>query len=434
MVPAGANVGARMVGGGTRVLAREWVAAVDLGTTKATALVGRHGPAGWRLAGHGHASMRGVEKGAVTDPEAAARSVRLALERAFAGLGLSPGGADGAPAEGDGPVPAVFLGVAGESILDEPVTAEVDVDQGRVRPEHVEQCAGAIAASSGPTRATLHVLGQAFAVQPGKWLDDPVGRPGARLRGRARLVTSTASQVAAIRKTAEGAPLAVADLILNAIAAGWSVLDSDERAAGTAVVDFGGGTLDVALFAGGGPARVASLPLGSGYITADLAIGLGIPWAAAESLKCRHARVDGALVQRVVEVPGQGGMTVELPLVDEIVSARADEILERAEPVIREMREEVGLPGGVVLTGGGVALRGLPKRAMEIWNVPVRVGTPRPVEDRFQALATPGAAAAMGLLDLARRSPLQSARSVMPAMPMAVAMGRRLVAWLSGLV
>ncbi|MBE3591162.1 MAG: rod shape-determining protein [Firmicutes bacterium] len=322
-----------------------WVAVADLGTTKTLALVAVRERAGLRVVAHGQAVTRGLRHGRVTDVAAAASSLRLAVERAAAGL-----------AE----LPPLHLGVAAPAA-------------------------------------------EAWAA-------------------------------GAEREAAAAAGLEVAAVVPNALAAAEAVLDRAEAEAGAAVVDIGGGSCDVAAFDRGRLVHTASIGMGSAYITNDLAIGLGIPWAAAESLKLRHARVDGALLQKTVEVPTEGGTrAVELPFVQEIALARVDEILEAVKAALEEARAAgCRFGAGVVLTGGGAALRGLAKRAMEVWDLPVRFGAPQLGDERWTGLETPQAAAAMGLLRLAAAAPAAAAASAREEPPATFA--RRLWAWLAGLV
>ncbi|MBX6350284.1 MAG: hypothetical protein IRZ11_02070 [Clostridia bacterium] len=413
---------------GARKTAGEWVAAVDLGTTKALALVARRTAGGWRLAGLGRAPARGVGRGAVTDPEAAGRALADALDRAVAGLGLAR------PGEGRAGLPPLWLNVAGEAVYDEPARAEVAVARGRVREEDVLALRELLTAACGLERAAVGLFDERFLAAPGRPLPEPVGKPAARLLGEARVVSCPGPLALALRSAAAAAGCEVAQIVPAGVASAWAVLDGEERREGAVALDFGAGTIDLAVFRDGEPVRAASLPLGSQYITNDLALGLGIPWMAAEALKCRHARVDGALVQREVPVPGGAGGTVELPLVDEIVLARTDELLERAGAAIEELCEGRPPAAGVVLTGGGVALRGFPKRAMEVWGWPVRLGAPAAGDDRFPAAASPAAATAVGLIACAERSPALLAGGAIQERTGVVAASRRLVAWLSGLV
>lgn len=397
-----------------------WVAAVDLGTTKTLALVAERHRSGVRLAGHGQATTRGLRKGQATDAETVARSIRLAVERACAGVAAAP---------------PVWLGVAGADVHAEVAEVAVPLPEGRVRREDVRALRSLFHEGSLPgQRETVHVVEHGFATQPGRWLHQPVGRPGTELACRALVVTAPAGQLALLREAASAAGLDVAAISLNALAAAEAVLDPAEAEAGVAVVDIGGGTCDVAAFDRGRAVHVASIGLGSAYITNDLAIGLGIPWAAAETLKRRHARVDGALVQKTVEVAAEDGVrVVELPFVQEIVLARVDEILEAVRAALQEARARCRFGAGAVLTGGGASLKGLAKRAMDVWDLPVRLGVPQLGDERWAALESPQAAAAVGLLRLAARGAAPSARA-RPVADAPASIARRLMAWLAGLV
>ena len=127
--------------------------------------------------------------------------------------------------------------------------------------------------------------------------------------------------------------LGVQDIVLEQLASSESVLSSDEKELGVAMIDIGGGTSDLAVFYQGSIKHTSVLTIAGSQMTNDIAIGLRTPNQDAEKIKHTHGCALSALVgeDETIEVPSVGGRevrTVSRKILSEILEARAREMFE----------------------------------------------------------------------------------------------------------
>jgi cell division protein FtsA len=170
-------------------------------------------------------------------------------------------------------------------------------------------------------------------------------------------------------------------LLLQALAAGRSVLTPDEQDLGVALIDLGGGTTDVLVYNEGAPYSTFTIPVGGHEVTKDISTIKGISIEAAERIKQEAACCWEALLERSddILVPTMGGrapLAIPRSHIYGIVKPRMEEIFE----LVKQKLDCLGLPrplsGGVVITGGGASLTGAVDLAGDIFKMPVRMGLP----------------------------------------------------------
>ncbi len=204
-------------------------------------------------------------------------------------------------------------------------------------------------------------------------------------------------------KCANKAGLNVIDIVLEPLASAEAVLAADERDLGVCLIDIGGGTTDVAVFADGSIKHTSVLGLGGYHITNDIAVGLRTPFDEAERIKKRFgvasARYLGS--DDIITVPSVGGRRpreVSRKILCEIIEPRVDEILSLARQELMKAGLEDRIPSGVALTGGCSALDGLAELAEEIFESPVRRGVPTRVGGLQDVVRGPMYATGVGLV------------------------------------
>src|SRR3954471_24583876 len=105
-------------------------------------------------------------------------------------------------------------------------------------------------------------------------------------------------------------------------------------------------------------------------------------------------------------VAGRAPRQLSRQILCDILQPRAEEVLMHVADEIKDAGWERQLSSGVVLTGGGALLAGMPEIAEQVFDAPVRVGFPE--RDRFGGLVedvqSPAWAAAAGLALLAYRT------------------------------
>jgi cell division protein FtsA len=368
------------------------VCGLDLGTTKICMLIGRVLPdQPVEVISTGYAESAGLRKGVVVDLEEAAASIRKAADEAERKAGIS--------------IDWVTAGMSGDHIQSfnchgavsiegkhQEVT-DADVDQ-------VIQAAQSIPIPPG--REIIHVLPQEFLLDNRGEIQSPVGLTGSRLDANVHVVTCDAAQRQNVINAVNRAQMRVGRSILSQLASAEAVLAKDERELGTAVVDIGGGTTDIALFARNAIRFTSVLPVGGAHFTRDLAIGLRTPVEDAERIKKEVGTVvlDGIADDETVEITSVG--TGDLRQASrrtacQILRDRALELLEIVRAQLDRGGDRTQLVGGVVLTGGGSMLGGLLELAEQTLELPVRQGLPFGALGLSEELSHPVYATAIGL-------------------------------------
>jgi cell division protein FtsA len=225
---------------------------------------------------------------------------------------------------------------------------------------------------------------------------------GFRLDADTHVVTAAAASVRNLVKCIRGVGVEVEDVVLEPLAAGMAVLRHDERANGAVLIDMGGGTTDVAIFKEGNVWHTAVLPVGGYQITRDIAIGLGVPFEMAESLKLKYGRLTPATNGKAppAEAPMrvENGHGVMIQDINDIIRARVEEILRLTLVELPSVDVLSMAPSGVVITGGSAKLPGIDALCSEAFRAPCRVGVPFNMHGLTDVLYDPAFATSVGLL------------------------------------
>ena len=205
---------------------------------------------------------------------------------------------------------------------------------------------------------------------------------GVRLEAKVLIVTGAVSSAQNIVKCAQRTGLNVADIVLQPLASSLATLSEDEKELGVCLVDIGGGTTDIAIFANGAILHTAVLALGGNHLTNDVAVGLRTPTHEAERIKKAYGCAMASMVDRgeTIEVPSVGGgqpRVLSRQILAEIIEPRVEEIFMLVQHEIQKCGLEEAIASGVVITGGSTLLSGMTEMAEEVLGVPVRRGMPK---------------------------------------------------------
>ena len=230
-------------------------------------------------------------------------------------------------------------------------------------------------------REILHVLPQEFVVDDQDGIGDPTGMTGTRLEVNVHVITCSTTAAQNTVTCVNRAGLEVIDTVLTQLAAAEACLTPDEKELGVALVDIGGGTTDLAIFEKGSLWHTAVLQVGGEHFTNDVAVALRTPVNEAEKIKKKHGCALTSMVpeEDSIEVPSVGGRKPRImarQVLGDVLQARAEEICQMVLTEIRRAGFDRSLNSGVVLTGGGAILEGMPEIAEQIFDMPVRRGTP----------------------------------------------------------
>jgi len=216
-------------------------------------------------------------------------------------------------------------------------------------------------------------------------------------------VTGAITSAQNIIKCANRAGLDVDDIVLEQLGSSEAVLTPEEKELGVAIVDIGGGTTDLVIFANGAIKHTAVFSLAGSHITNDISMGLRTPVEEAEKIKKRYGCALISLVRKdeTIEVPSVGGRkprVLSRQTLAEIIEPRVEEILTLVHNEVVRTGYANLISSGVILTGGGAIMEGMPELAEQIFNVPVRRGTPTGVEGLVDLVNSPMYATGVGLV------------------------------------
>jgi cell division protein FtsA len=377
---------------------------LDIGTSKVVCLVAELQPTEGlealrgrthlaRIIGIGHQRSQGLKGGVVIDLEAAEASIRQAVHAAERMAKVE--------------IRSVIVNLTGGRLGSQHFAAQVGVRGGAVTPMDLHRVLEAASGHSpNPGRAVLHALPTGFSLDSQEAIVDPSGMIGETLGVDLHVLTAEHSAARNLMLAVERCHLGIEAVIATPYASGLSTLVDDEAEMGVAVVDLGGSTTSVGVFAGGHLAHADALAVGGMHVTMDIARGLTTRFACAERLKTLHgAAIASSSDERdmVAVDPIEGderevAQHVPKSHLVRIIKPRVEEILELVHDRLKEAGFAAQAGRRLVLTGGGSQLVGLPEAARRILRGQVRIGRPLGIKGLPEAAKGPAFSAAVGLL------------------------------------
>lgn len=398
--------------------ADEFSVGLDIGTTKIVAIVGRRNAAGKiEVMGVGRSGSLGVNKGIVTNIAQTIKSIQTAVANAEKNAGVK--------------ITKVTVGIAGKHIRslqhsdyimrEEPqeIITEKDIELLKSQVQKLVML---------PGEQIIHVLPQEYKIDSDGEIREPIGMHGKRLEANFHVVVGQMSSIKNIMRCVEEAGLVMESLTLEPLASSEAVLTKEEKEAGVAIVDIGGGTTDVAIFKDNIIRHTCVIPYGGGIITDDIKEGCSIIEKYAEKLKVRFGSAVPELEKDTafVTIPGLHGRAdkeISLKTLAQIINARVEEILEMVNNEIKAYgayEQKKKLIAGIILTGGGSNLKNLRQLSNYITGFDARIGFANEYvcNDKNQYLKGPEYATSIGLLmeslRIREKGPVETADFVAP--------------------
>lgn len=376
------------------------VVGLDIGTTKICTVVGDVSDGQVNIIGIGTFPSKGLRKGVVINIESTVQSIKKAVEEA--------------ELMADCHITSVYAGIAGGHIKGINSHGVIAVKNKEITEKDKNRVIDAASAVAIPMdREIIHIIPQEFIVDDQDGIRDPVGMSAVRLEGRVHIVTGAITSAQNIVKCANRAGLDVDDIVLEQLGSSEAVLTPEEKELGAAIIDIGGGTTDLVIFANGSIKHTAVFSMAGNHITNDISVGLRTPAEEAEKIKIRYGCALTSLVRKdeTIKVPSVGGRdprVLSRQNLAEIIEPRVDEILNLVWDEVVKMGFKNLLASGVILTGGSAILEGVPELAEQIFNLPVRRGTPIGIGGLVDLVNSPIYATGVGLVLYGSRNKAQS--------------------------
>ena len=369
----------------------ELVVGLDIGTSKICAVVGEVRPDGVvEIIGMGSHPSVGLRKGVVVNIDNTVNSIKEAVEEAETMAGCE--------------ISSVFAGIAGGHVKGFNSHGVIALKNREVSKRDIERVIDAARAVAIPMdREVIHTLPQEFIVDDQAGISDPAGMSGVRLEVKVHIVTGAVTSAQNIIRCANRAGLDVYDIVLESLASSEAVLTDEERNLGVALVDFGGGTTDLAIFSQGSIKHTSVLALGGDNLTNDVAIGIRTPFKEAEKIKIKYGCALSSLIGKdeTIEVPSVGGgkpRIISRELLGEILELRVAEVFELIQQEMIKSGYDDLVISGVVATGGSSLLPGVPEIVEQVFNMPSRIGYPVDIGGLKDIINSPMYATAVGLV------------------------------------
>ena len=369
--------------------------ALDIGTTKICAIAGRRDRHGkLEVLGFGRVNSEGVLRGVVSNIEKTVKAISEAVASAQRSAGTD--------------FRVVHVGIAGQHIksLQHRGILTRDNDHTEISQRDIDRLISDMyKLVLPPGDKILHVIPQEYTVDNEQGITDPIGMSGIRLEANFHIITGQISASNNIYRCVERTGLKVSNMTLEPIASAAAVLSDEEKEAGVALVDMGGGTTDITIFKDGIIRHTAVSPFGGNVITKDIKEGCTVMGQQAEKLKIKFgsALADEVYDNRIISIPGLRGRDhkeVSEKNLARIIQARVEEILDYVLWEIRRSGFERKLIAGIVLTGGGALLNHIDKLAEFHTGMSTRVGVPveHLAHGYHEQLSSPIYATGVGLL------------------------------------
>jgi len=367
------------------------IVGLDIGTSKICAVVGEIRPDGQiDIIGMGSHPSVGLRKGVVINIENTVNSIKEAVEEAETMAGCE--------------ISSVFAGIAGGHIKGFNSHGVIALKNREVSKRDIERVIDAARAVAIPMdREVIHTLPQEFIVDDQSGITDPTGMAGVRLEVKIHIVTGAVTSAQNIIKCANRAGLDVYDIILESLASSEAILNDEERNLGVALVDFGGGTTDLAIFSENSIKHTSVLTLGGDNLSNDIAVGIRTPFKEAEKIKIKYGCGLTSLIgqDETIKVPSVGGReprTMGRKILGEILEPRVEEIFSLIHhEMLRSGYDEL-VTSGIVITGGSALLPGVPEIVEQVFNMPARIGYPVNIGGLKEIVNSPMYATAVGLV------------------------------------
>ncbi len=373
----------------------EIIAAVDIGTTKIVALVGRKTRYNrFEILGFGTTPSKGIKRGVVSNVDETVKSIQTALNKAHQSSEII--------------FNEVFVGIAGQHVRSTKSRNTIKVSSSnsiitRKDIKDLEDITRQTIPEAG--EEVIDVIPQSYIVDKETGIENPIGMYGNILQGNYHIIFGKMSMVNNIKKCATIAGLKVKTLILEPLASAEAVLSDVEKESGVAMIDIGGGTTDLAIYKDNKVIHTAVIPIGGNTITNDIQQELGILEKQAEELKINY----GSAIQEksqentifsIEGLKGREEKEISLKDLSAIIQARMEEIIHSVMFQIESAGIKGKIPGGIVITGGGSLLKNLKQLAALITNNDIRIAYPTEyIEGEFSdKINKPQYSTAIGLI------------------------------------
>ena len=344
------------------------------------------------ILGVGIAPSLGINNGVIVDIEETISAINRSKELAEQTSGV--------------PVEHAFISINGSHLCSQPSKGVVAVSRadGEISEEDITRVINASQAISMPNnKEIIAVIPCNYTIDEQDQIKDPIGMNGVRLEVSSLVIEGMAPFIKNLSKCVQRAGIDIDDLVFSPLAAAKSVLTKRQKELGVVVIDIGKGTTGVSVYEDGNILHSVVIPIGSGHITNDIAIGLRTSIDLAEKIKLEYGTVKSKELAKkdkidISKIDSNEEGVFTRKYLAEIIEARVEEIFFIVDKELKKIDKSGMLPAGSVLTGGGAKMQGMISMAKEKLRLPSQIGIPTELNGIIDKVDDPSFATVIGLI------------------------------------
>jgi len=365
------------------------ILAIDIGSFKTVAIIANVEDE-LSISGVGIAKSKGIKKGAITNIDEAAKSIKQALSDAkrIAGIDINK----------------AIVSISSTYTQSIKSNGIVNVPGNEVTIKEINRAiqTALYNATIPNDYVVLQAIPYDFKVDELSEIEDPQGMSGSRLEVSLHIIIAQKSGMENLKKTFKQAGIEIVNIVNAGYASALAVLNEDEKELGVAVIDIGATTSDLAIYLNKALRYTDFLAVGSHHITSDLSMALHTTPAEAEYIKTHFEeliKTEEDLIEISVIGNENEKQKASLSTITQVISARVEETFLLLNKEIERSGLKAKLGAGIVLTGGFTNFYNVKEIASQFFEgLPVRVGKPKVINGLVENLQAPEYATVIGLL------------------------------------
>ncbi len=364
-----------------------FIAAIDLGTSKITGVVGRKNEDNVIsvLACETIPSNRCIRRGLVYNIEETGAKVRKLISLLENKLNRK--------------ISKVYVSIAGQSLHAITHTVSKQLSSSGIVTEGVIDQMRKEAEKFMPDMSKRYEIADVEYIINEKSELQPVGVTTTHIEANYQMIVGRPNIIANIDKSIIGkANLQIAGYVVGPLASAEISLNENEKELGCAFIDFGAGTSSLSIYKGGKLRYMVVIPFGGATITRDIC-DLNFIESDAELYKVKfgktHETTESGFFNSFASKPD-----IDLPTLNHVIELRLQEIVDNVAEQIKLSGYENQLGAGLVITGGASQLKNMELFLKENLNMSVRKASAKKLFiNNYPELANdPSLTQALGLL------------------------------------
>jgi cell division protein FtsA len=362
---------------------------IDIGTTKIIVIIAEQINNELSILGIGISPSHGLEKGMVTDIKKTTESIKKALEEAIFQAHIIP--------------EYVTIGISGNHIKSYFSQGMIAISSEGINEQTIEQVLASSQSIVLPDdEKIIHSIPVSFVIDGYNIVKNPLGMHGIRLEINSHIITANKNAIEDLIECCKKLGLKIKDVVLEPIASAEAILNEQEKAFGSLLIDIGGGTSDVALYKNNSLELTSIISIGGVLLTNDISICLNCNKDDAEEIKKKygllHLYDNNYENIKIKSFDMETEISTSSLLIHDILYARCEELIFEIIKLINQYNYNYYIPSGIILTGGGSLLKGLPDMISKYTGIKCRIGYPLLKNNQYSLLKNPIFATAYGLL------------------------------------